>query len=646
MKRTIIIVVLLHVLSTYKLYAQNYAPVAVTGFNQDVVAEAGTNATAVTSSELDLVFNILYSTDFATANSILGGIPSNGIISNGRYNFQLQDYTLNNSLFLSSGGAQPNTVGSGTLTLVTPAAFSQLSLLAFSTEYYSDLNVVLNFTDGTSTTGSLQTVADWFDGLNAVISGFGRIKRLLAPPYAVDGRNTNNPRFYPFDISLSCTDQEKLVASITVTHHAGGGPNSRGVILAVAGVMNNPLSVTPVTTPAYCGKSNGSASLTVSGGNPPLSYEWNTIPVQTTATATNLSAGTYTCTITGGNLCPFVVQADVTQQSTVKIKALARPGTICTGSTTTLSAIPSGGKIVHYTWQPGNMSDSTTSVSPADTTTYIVTGEDAFGCTATDTIKIMVIPKPAPPVVAPLSICPDSTTTLTIQDTIDAFIYNWYPYPSGGDLAGTGTSFTTPPVKETTTWYVEAVNGLCSSDRTPVTVTSLGVTATPVVTASAITSNSAIFSWKPVPGATGYLVSVDGGPYVAIADTAYPVTGLQQESVSIRVIALGALPCQNSAAGEATAKLKPGDVFVPNAFSPNGDGKNDIFKPEGNIKAINMKIFNQWGELISETTTVGTGWNGTNSGKAQPSGVYMYAIKITLYNGMEIIKNGSVNLLR
>jgi hypothetical protein len=174
-----LIVILLLVSCLSKLYSQTYAPVNVTGFNQDVIADTGTNATAVTTCELDLVFNILYSTAFAATNNLTGGIPSNGIISNGTYNFQLENYASNNALFMSTGGAQPNTLASGTLTLSTPASFSKLSLLSFSTEYYSILNVVVNFTDGTSTTGYQQTVADWFDGLTPVIAGFGRIKRLL-----------------------------------------------------------------------------------------------------------------------------------------------------------------------------------------------------------------------------------------------------------------------------------------------------------------------------------------------------------------------------------------------------------------------------------------------------------------------------------
>jgi hypothetical protein len=129
----------------------------------------------------------------------------------------------------------------------------------------------------------------------------------------------------------------------------------------------------------------------------------------------------------------------MTQQSVVRVKALAKPGTICEGNSTSVYAIPSGGKIVHYTWSPGNVTDSSTSISPVDTATYVVTAEDAFGCIAKDSIKVNVIPKPGLPVVSPLSICPDSTATLSILNADFALVYNWYAYASGGDLKGTGT---------------------------------------------------------------------------------------------------------------------------------------------------------------------------------------------------------------
>jgi gliding motility-associated-like protein len=198
---------------------------------------------------------------------------------------------------------------------------------------------------------------------------------------------------------------------------------------------------------------------------------------------------------------------------------------------------------------------------------------------------------------------------------------------------------------------VEAVNGPCSSDRTAVTVTPYDRAITPVVKAGDITTNGVTFTWEPVPGATGYIVSVDGAPYITPSSgntgTSHLVTGItNQESISIKVIALGPISCQNSLPGLASAKPKPGEIFIPNAFTPNGDGKNDNFKPEGTtISAIDMKVFNQWGELIYQTNQL-TGWNGTYNGEIQPTGVYTYTVRITLNNKTELIRKGAINLLR
>jgi gliding motility-associated-like protein len=642
MKR-IFIVTLMLAICTCRLKAQTYSPVAITGYNNDIVAETGTDANAVTSTGVDLQQKILYSLGFAATNSIAGGLADNGVIVSGQRTYQLGDYTLNNALYLSENAFAANTLAAGSIAVTTPATFTKISLLAFSTEQNSVLDISLKFTDGTILSGGNVSIADWFNGPGSVISAVGRIQRLPSPPYNVEDLAANNPRFYPIDIAIPCDMQSKMLDSIFFNYISGGGNDSRAVILALSAVSYTPMTITSSMSAADCGKSNGSAVVSAAGGSPLITYEWNTVPLQQTKTATDLSAGTYTCTLTDGNLCITQVPMTIIEKSVVRLKATARPGNICSGSATTLSAIPSGGIIVDYTWKPSNITDSTTSISPTDTTTYVVLGTDFFGCIATDTIKVNVINRPAAPASTPVTICPDSIATLSVLNPDTLLGYNWYPYPSGGDVEGTGPIFTTPAVGETTTWYVEAVTGPCSSDRVPVTVTPFDRPVSPVVVNTAVTTNSAAFSWTGIPGSTGYLVSVDGGAYIQVADTFYTVTNPAQQTVSIRVISLGALSCQTSLPGIATAKLKQGEVFIPNAFTPNNDGKNDVFKPEGNIKTLDMKIFNQWGELIAENNI---GWNGTSGGKAQPMGVYMYAMRIILTNGTEVIKKGSVNLLR
>ncbi|HIE15699.1 MAG TPA: PKD domain-containing protein, partial [Bacteroidales bacterium] len=86
---------------------------------------------------------------------------------------------------------------------------------------------------------------------------------------------------------------------------------------------------------------------------------------------------------------------------------------------------------------------------------------------------------------------------------------------------------------------------------------------------------------------------------------------------------------------------------LPNAFSPNGDGQNDIFYPRGGpFTSIEFKIYNNWGEEIFSTTDVSGGWDGTKNGVVQPIGTYVWTLKATTIDGKEYSKSGDVTLIR
>jgi len=89
------------------------------------------------------------------------------------------------------------------------------------------------------------------------------------------------------------------------------------------------------------------------------------------------------------------------------------------------------------------------------------------------------------------------------------------------------------------------------------------------------------------------------------------------------------------------------DVFVPNVFSPNGDGKNDMLYAYGNyIAKLDMHIFNQWGQEIAVINDVHQGWDGKYKGTPQPVGVYVYTVKAVMTDGRVIQLKGSITLLR
>jgi gliding motility-associated-like protein len=90
------------------------------------------------------------------------------------------------------------------------------------------------------------------------------------------------------------------------------------------------------------------------------------------------------------------------------------------------------------------------------------------------------------------------------------------------------------------------------------------------------------------------------------------------------------------------------ELYVPTAFTPNGDGLNDIFYPfPVGIKSINyFKVFNRWGQLLFSTTTLNKGWDGKLQGVEQPAGVFVFMAQGVAKNGKLITHNGTVALIR
>ncbi|MCB0819893.1 MAG: DNRLRE domain-containing protein [Bacteroidetes bacterium] len=92
----------------------------------------------------------------------------------------------------------------------------------------------------------------------------------------------------------------------------------------------------------------------------------------------------------------------------------------------------------------------------------------------------------------------------------------------------------------------------------------------------------------------------------------------------------------------------PSEFYIPNAFTPNGDGDNDIFLPKGfKIEKLSMLIFNRWGELIFESNDVNLGWDGsTKTNQIAPEGVYTCLIKALDVYEKKYEHIGSVHLLK
>ena len=90
------------------------------------------------------------------------------------------------------------------------------------------------------------------------------------------------------------------------------------------------------------------------------------------------------------------------------------------------------------------------------------------------------------------------------------------------------------------------------------------------------------------------------------------------------------------------------DIFVPSAFTPNGDGKNDILRPItiGISQLHYFRVYNRWGQLVFSTTELGKGWDGMFNGAQQPANTYIFATEGTDYTGKTVYRKGTSVLIR
>jgi gliding motility-associated-like protein len=106
--------------------------------------------------------------------------------------------------------------------------------------------------------------------------------------------------------------------------------------------------------------------------------------------------------------------------------------------------------------------------------------------------------------------------------------------------------------------------------------------------------------------------------------------------------------CKASGSAVITDSSCPQYVYLPNAFTPNHDGRNDIYRPAfaGPTSGFRFAVYDRWGRLMFETSDPTAGWDGTTGGKEQPVGVYVWVCVYKLYEQPERMQRGTVMLLR
>lgn len=461
MKKYISVSVLSFLLCAGKIWSQTYAPIVATGYTLDAVAE-NTTAMVTTAAPLDGSNYIIYSAAYATLMSGSGGLPNNGVITNGTYSFQLQPYTQSNVLFMTN-------VQSDTLTFTTPSPYASLSLLGFATEGTGSMNVTVRFTDNTTQVFSNLSLADWFSGGSSIINGFGRASRVTGVINFV----ASQPSLYNTNLNLTCANRLKNVAKVIVQNTSA---NARIAIMAVSGAAMP--SYTAASTQVGCvGGANGTATILATNALPPMTYTWSTSPVQTNSTSANLIAGIYSYTVVDAANCAFssTVSVGTSTNPPLSVIALSTPTIVCSGNTATLS----GGGATTYTWMPGNLTGANIIVSPLATTVYTVIGANAI-CSGVSTITLSTNPNPTVTTASSsFSVCAGTSVTLT------AFGANSYTWQVGGNPV-TGSVITVAPTSATA-YQVSGSNSFgCTTGTSQVVI----IQPSPVL--SVIASNTAI----------------------------------------------------------------------------------------------------------------------------------------------------------
>jgi len=334
---------------------------------------------------------------------------------------------------------------------------------------------------------------------------------------------------------------------------------------------------------------------------------------------------------------------------------------ICEGESVTL--IATGATL--YDWSPAQGLNTTVGAvviaSPANTTTYIVSGVDLYGCEGADTVKVEVSPTPSVDFVADLNdICMANVVHFSGQSDGDIATWHWdFGDPSSGSSNNSSLQNPIHTYFETGTYTVglEVVskdgcannlykpsfivvhpNPIASFSRTPDITTmenptiqfynqSLGV-------------KSLLWNFDD-PGSGLYNMSVSENPTHTYSSEGEYWATLHVENE---------WGCLDSVSNRIIINPK-WDEFIPSAFSPNGDGNNDYFRPYGfniDYSEYTMFIFDRWGKQIFETHDINDAWDGrvNREGEIVQQDVYVYLVILKDITGLEHQFIGHVTLIK
>ncbi len=288
----------------------------------------------------------------------------------------------------------------------------------------------------------------------------------------------------------------------------------------------------------------------------------------------------------------------------------------------------SGNNLSAYNWKPdGTLSCNNCRnpvASPLTETIYVVTATDTNGCGGVDSVAVLIADSPEISLGADTELCPSQVVVLDADNTHATYL--WHD----------GSTLSTYAVTAPGVYWVKVTSAYsCVNSDTiefrpgELPKVALGQDTvvceeTPLVIKPIYSNNGDAFLWSN--GSVERQISiVHGGVYTVNASNE---CGMASDTISIRQIFC--------------------DIWVPNAFTPDGDGLNDVLKTLGNIsrlQSFTFSIYNRWGEQIFKTTNKYSGWDGTHKGNECALGTYVYMLQYNI-DGKPELQKGNVTLLR